>query len=94
MVFNIQGGAQCCALEYDWTSLLCFCEDDGSIAIVRTHSFGGRSISMLALLRPLADRFLVKGLGSLQWRLLLDSVVVSAVAITVAFLRRWCFQDL
>ena len=41
MAFNIQGGAHCCALEYDWTSLLCFCEDDGSIAIVGTHSLGG-----------------------------------------------------
>ena len=59
MVFNIRGGAQCCALECDWTSLLCFCEDDGSTAIVRTHSVGGRSISMLAPPRPLADRFLV-----------------------------------
>ena len=29
--FNLQGGAHCCALEYDRTSLLCFCEDDGSI---------------------------------------------------------------
>ena len=47
MAFNIQGGAHCCALEYDWTSLLRFCEDDDSRAIVGTRSLGGRSISKL-----------------------------------------------
>ena len=41
MAFNIQGGVHCCALEHDWTSLLCFCEDDGSIAIVGTRSLSG-----------------------------------------------------
>ena len=49
MAFNIQGGAHCCAFEYDWTSLLCFCEDDGSTAIVGTRSLDGRSISKLTL---------------------------------------------
>ena len=59
MAFNIQGGAQCCALECDWTSLLCFCDDDGSIAIIGTRSLGGRSISKLTPPRSLADEFLV-----------------------------------
>ena len=59
MALNIQGGALCCALECVWTSLPCFCEDDGSIAIVGTRNFGGRSISKLTLFRLLADRFLV-----------------------------------
>ena len=47
MVFNIQGGAHCCAIEYDWTSLIFFCEDDGSTAIVGIRSLGGRTISKL-----------------------------------------------
>ena len=59
MASNIQGGALCCALEHDWTSLPCFCEDDGSIAIVGTRSLGGRSISKLTPPRSLAERFLV-----------------------------------
>ena len=60
MAFNIQGGAHCCALEYGWTSLLCFCEDDGSIAIVGTRSLGGRSISKLTPHRSLTERFLAR----------------------------------
>ena len=59
MALNIQGRAHCCALEYDWASLLlCFCEDDGSTAIVGTRSLG-RSISKLALPPSLTERFLV-----------------------------------
>ena len=62
MAFNIQGGSHCCALEYDWTSLLCFCEDDGSIAIVGIRSLGGRPISTLTPPRSLAERFGVVGI--------------------------------
>ena len=110
MAFNIPGGAHCCALEYDWTSLLCFCEDDGSIAIVGTRSLGGRSISKLTPPRSLAERFfgMVWDMdsGGSSWLLSLMPLVFlgcghvacsddnGAVAITVAFLRRWCFQDL
>ena len=45
------------ALVYDRTSLLCFCEDDGSIAIDGTRSLGGRSISKLTPPRSLAEVF-------------------------------------
>ena len=57
MAFNIQGGAHCCSFEYDWTLLLCFYADDGSISIVGTRSLGGRSISKLTPPRSLAEMF-------------------------------------
>ena len=62
-----QGGAHGCALEYDWTSLLCFCENDGSM----------RSLALAA--PPITGREVFwYGLGCIQWRLILDPVVDAA----------------
>ena len=78
MAFNIQGGAHCCALEYDWTSFPCCYEDDGSTAIVGTRSLNGRSISKLTPPPDHWPRSCWYGLGYVQWRLILDPIVDAA----------------
>ena len=79
MAFNIQGRAHCCELVYDWTSLLCFCEDDGSVATVGTRSLGGHSNSKLTPPRSLTERFLVRFgtyIGGSSWLLSLVPLVL------------------